>query len=201
MSTVGPDAVLALGGRLPDGIELVDSPVLGSIPQATEGTLKVFVGGSNQAYERLEPLLSAVGTPRHVGPLGSGAAVKLVVNSTLGPLMAAFGEALALADAFGLDQSLVLDILSDSALGVTARGKRSRVESGVYEPNFRLAMALKDSDLILGAAERRSLDMPVATAVRGLLAGADREGLGELDYSAVVAHIRGTPARLPDDQG
>jgi 3-hydroxyisobutyrate dehydrogenase-like beta-hydroxyacid dehydrogenase len=191
MSTIGPDAVQALAPRLPEGVELVDAPVLGSVPQATEGTLKVFVGGSAEQFERLRPLLEVLGTPRHIGPLGSGAAMKLTVNSTLGPLMAALGEALALADAFGLDQGAVMDVLADSALGVTTKGKRGRIESGVFEPNFRLDMAHKDSVLITEAAARRGVDLPVARAVRDVLAAAERQGYGDQDYSAVIAHIRG----------
>jgi 3-hydroxyisobutyrate dehydrogenase-like beta-hydroxyacid dehydrogenase len=194
MSTVGPDAIEALAPRLPEGVEMVDAPVLGSVPQATEGTLNIFVGGTGATFERLRPLLEELGRPRHVGPLGSGAAMKLTVNSTLGPMMAALGEALALADAFGLDQGMVLDVLVESALGTTTRSKRGRIESGVYEPNFRLEMALKDSVLINEAAARRGRSLPVARAVREVLAGAEREGLGDLDYSAVIAHIRGAGA-------
>jgi 3-hydroxyisobutyrate dehydrogenase-like beta-hydroxyacid dehydrogenase len=194
MSTIGPDAVSRMATKLPDGIEMVDSPVLGSVPQATDGTLKVFVGGSDEAYSRVEPLLRTLGAPRHIGPLGSGAAMKLVVNSTLGPLVGAFGEALKLGDALGLDQSAVLDVLAESSIGVTVKGKRERVVSGVYEPSFTLAMALKDSGLVLDAAERRAADLPLAETVRRLLAAAEQDGLGDLDYSALVAHIRGTPA-------
>jgi 3-hydroxyisobutyrate dehydrogenase-like beta-hydroxyacid dehydrogenase len=194
MSTIGPDAVSRMATKLPDGIEMVDSPVLGSVPQATDGTLKVFVGGSDEAYARVEPLLRTLGAPRHIGPLGSGAAMKLVVNSTLGPLVGAFGEAMKLGDALGLDQSAVLDVLAESSIGVTVKGKRERVVSGVYEPSFTLAMALKDSGLVLDAAERRAADLPLAETVRRLLAAAEQDGLGDLDYSALVAHIRGTPA-------
>ncbi|HEX9312823.1 MAG TPA: NAD(P)-dependent oxidoreductase, partial [Actinomycetota bacterium] len=61
MSTVGPDAVRDLAGRLPSGIELVDAPVLGSVREATEGALKVFAGGSDEAYERLLPLFEVLG--------------------------------------------------------------------------------------------------------------------------------------------
>lgn len=192
MSTVGPEAVRALAPDLPDGVELVDAPVLGSVPQATAGALKVFVGGSAEAFDRLRPLLETLGTPRHIGPLGSGAAMKLVVNSTLGPVVAAVGEALALGDRLGLDPSAVLDVLEGSNVGVTAKGKRSRIESGEYEANFRLSMARKDSDLI---AEASGDSLPVARVIRELLAGAEAAGFGEEDYSALVAFIREPRAR------
>jgi 3-hydroxyisobutyrate dehydrogenase-like beta-hydroxyacid dehydrogenase len=192
MSTVGPEPIRELATGLPEGVELVDAPVLGSVPQATEGTLKIFVGGSPQAYDRLRTVFDVLGSPRHIGPLGSGAAMKLVVNSTLGPVMAALGEALALADLLGLDPSTVLDVLEGSAVGTAAKGKRGRIESGEYEPNFRLALARKDSDLVTRAAGDR---LPVAHTVRQLFAEAERAGLGNLDYSAVVKLIRERVAR------
>ncbi|HZD68532.1 MAG TPA: NAD(P)-dependent oxidoreductase, partial [Actinomycetes bacterium] len=73
MSTVGPDAVSRLDSVLPDGVALLDAPVLGSISEAESGTLKIFIGGPAGAAERAMPVLSALGTPLRVGPLGSGA--------------------------------------------------------------------------------------------------------------------------------
>jgi 3-hydroxyisobutyrate dehydrogenase-like beta-hydroxyacid dehydrogenase len=197
MSTVGPEAVREVAARLSEGTLMLDAPVLGSLPEAAEGRLKVFVGGPADLYERWSPMLAAFGQPRHLGDLGSGAAMKLVVNSTLGALMTGLAEALALGDALGLDQPAMLDVLSDSAIGATARGKRSRIESGEYPPNFTLSLAAKDLGLVVEAASRAGLELRVAAAARSWLADADSAGLGALDYSAVVAHARGAPARLP----
>jgi 3-hydroxyisobutyrate dehydrogenase-like beta-hydroxyacid dehydrogenase len=198
MSTVGPDAIEALRSKLPSGVELADAPVLGSVPQATHGTLKVFFGGSEKAYARLLPLFESLGTPRRVGVLGSGAAMKLVVNSTLGPVMAAVGEALALGDLLDLDRTAVLDVLEGSAVGVAVKGKRARIESGEYEPNFKLWLAHKDSELISAASGDR---LRVARAVRELLSDAVRAGLGDLDYSALVKFIRETVTRAGPSAG
>jgi 3-hydroxyisobutyrate dehydrogenase-like beta-hydroxyacid dehydrogenase len=197
MSTVGPAAVRRIAERLPDGVDLLDAPVLGSVPQATEGTLKIFVGGEVEVFERRRPLLEAMGTPRHLGPLGSGAAMKLVANSTLGALMGGLAEALALGDALGLEEATVLDILVESPIGVTARGKRPLIESGVYGPNFKLSLAAKDLALVTDAAEEAGLQLRLAPAARSWLEEATEAGLGDLDYSAVVAHARGRPAAAP----
>ena len=194
MSTIGPDAVRALAARLPEGVDMLDAPVLGSIPQATEGTLKIFVGGDEAVFERCRPVLEAMGTPRHLGPLGAGAAMKLVANSTLGALMTGLAEALALADGLGLEEADVLDILSESPIGVTAKGKRPLIESGVYKPNFTLALAAKDLRLVIDAAEAAGVELRVAAAARSWLERADEHGLGDLDYSAVIADVRGRPA-------
>ena len=191
MSTIGPDAVRSLAAGVP---AMLDAPVLGSVPQATEGTLKIFVGGDAGVVDRCRPVLDAMGTPRHLGPLGAGAAMKLVANSILGALMGGLAEALALADAFELDEGAVLDILAESPIGVTVKGKRTFIESGVYPANFKLALAAKDLRLVTSAAESAGVELRMAAAARSWLERADEHGLGDLDYSAVIADVRGRPA-------
>ena len=97
MSTVGPAAVSRLATLLPPGTGLLDAPVLGSLLEVEAGALRIFVGGPEPLVERWTPLLSELGSPLHVGPLGSGAAAKLVANHTLFAVLTAFGEAVALA--------------------------------------------------------------------------------------------------------
>lgn len=193
MSTLGT-AIHEVAELLPEGVEAVDAPVLGTVPQAEAGTLRVFVGGSEEAFERWAPVLEAMGTPMRLGPLGAGASMKLVVNSTLGALMTAAGEALGLADALGLETEQVLDILSESPIGITVRSKRDKIESGTYPPNFKLGLAAKDLRLVVEAAESHGRELRLAPAARAWFRDADGAGLRDLDYSAVIAHIRGTPA-------
>jgi 3-hydroxyisobutyrate dehydrogenase-like beta-hydroxyacid dehydrogenase len=197
MSTVGPDAIRELAKRLRPRLHVIDAPVLGSVAQAEDGELKIFVGASADEFARWVKVLGAMGTPFHLGPLGSGASMKLVANSTLGALMTALGEALALGDRLGLDQEDVFDVLVGSPIGVTARSKRSRVTSGRYPPNFKLRLAVKDMDLVVDTATRLGLELRVAEAARSWFRDAAAKGLGEMDYSAVVALITGAPAELP----
>ncbi|HEU5002601.1 MAG TPA: NAD(P)-dependent oxidoreductase [Actinomycetota bacterium] len=198
MSTVGRDAVERVAAVLDQrGIHVIDAPVLGSLPQAREGTLKVFAGGPADQVERWRPLLECVGTVTHFGPLGSGAAMKLVANSTLVSLMSALGEALALAGSLGLDRHQVFDVLVDSPIRVTAASKRALVERGSYPPNFKLALAVKDAALVSAAATAAGLDLRLVEAARSWFEDALAAGLGEMDYSAVVARITGSPASLP----
>jgi 3-hydroxyisobutyrate dehydrogenase-like beta-hydroxyacid dehydrogenase len=195
MSTIGPDAVRRIKDRLPRDVGMIDAPVLGTVPQATDGSLKVFVGGTEEAFERVRPVLEVFGEPRRFGGPGAGAAMKLVVNATLPTIMSALGESLALADGLGLSEDAVLDVLADSAIGVTVRSKRPLIESGEYRPNFKLHLALKDAVLVQEAAEGSGRTAPVARAAQNWLRAADEAGLGELDYSAVIPHIRGRQAR------
>ncbi|MDQ3642565.1 MAG: NAD(P)-dependent oxidoreductase [Actinomycetota bacterium] len=204
MSTVGPTAVVDLGQRLNatrggEGVELLDAPVLGSVPQAQAGNLRIFVGGSEDTLARCGKVLEAMGEPVHVGPSGAGAAVKLVINSALGALMGSLGEALALGDAWGLDEAILLDALEVSPLGPTVTRKRQNIAGETYPPSFKLALARKDMALVVEVAAQAGLHLRIAHAAKDWLDEADESGLGDLDYSSVVAQIRGAPASLGDD--
>jgi 3-hydroxyisobutyrate dehydrogenase-like beta-hydroxyacid dehydrogenase len=193
MSTVGPAAVHRLRRALPDGVVLIDSPVLGSTPQAADGSLQLFVGGDAGDVERWLPLLGTFGAPTHVGPLGAGAAAKLVVNSTLGGTLALLGEALALADGLGLDRSSALDVLARSPLGGQVERRRPALESGEFPLRFRLRLAGKDLDLVTAAAGDAGIDLRVGPAARSWIGDATDAGWGDEDYSSVVAFITGAP--------
>lgn len=189
MSTIGREAVRSIARRLPAGVDLVDAPVLGSVPQATDGTLRVFVGASPDLLEHVRPVLEPMGTVIHMGGPGAGASMKLVANSTIGAAASALGEALSLSDAFGLSREQVLEILSDSHLGPIVRGKRALITSQTYPPNFKLRLAVKDLRLVDDAASRAGRDVPLVRAALSSLERAEAAGLGDQDYSAVVEAI------------
>jgi 3-hydroxyisobutyrate dehydrogenase-like beta-hydroxyacid dehydrogenase len=186
MSTVGRDAELDVAGRLPKGVEFVDSPVTGSTPRAEAGELTILVGGSEEVYERARPVLEVLGTPRRFGDLGSGAAMKLVLNSTLGAILMGIGEALALGRALGLDRAAVLDALENSYLGGMVKVKRSMLESGEFPAQFKLALAAKDLRLVEEAASR---PLSGVAAARQAFDDAERAGRGEEDYAALADHL------------
>jgi 3-hydroxyisobutyrate dehydrogenase/2-hydroxy-3-oxopropionate reductase len=191
MSTSGPAAVARLASVLNPATPFVDAPVLGSLPEAESGTLTIFVGGDDDVVERCTPLLEHLGTPMHVGGLGAGAAAKLVANSTLIAVIAALGEALALADALGLERDVAFQVLGTTALASQAERRREAIESGDFPPRFKLELALKDAGLVEEAAEAAGVELRVAAAARTWLADAERAGLGDRDYAAVLAEILG----------
>lgn len=191
MSTVGPEEVSSVAARLPAGVRMVDAPVRGSVPEATAGRLAIYVGADSSDFERVAPILAPLGTLHHVGGPGAGAATKVVVNSTLGAVIAAFGEALALGDTLGLGRPVLLDVLAESAIGSTVRAKRANVTSGRYPPSFKLSLALKDLRLVNETAGRAGRHLQVAAASQGWLEEAAKAGAGDLDYSAVIATITG----------
>ncbi|HEX9458307.1 MAG TPA: NAD(P)-dependent oxidoreductase [Thermoanaerobaculia bacterium] len=190
MSTVGSDEVRSAAARLPEGTSLVDAPVRGSVPQATSGRLEVFVGATDQDYERVRPILELLGTVRHAGGPGSGAAMKLVANLVLGAAIVTLGEALALGDALDLNSGLVLDVLADSPIGPIVRAKRANVESEDFTPSFKLRHAAKDLRLVTEAAAARRRELRQAKANRAWLDDSAGRGAADLDFSVVVATIR-----------
>ena len=191
MSTVGPPAIAQLSEGMPARASLLDVPVLGSLPQAESGTLKLFAGGDDAAFERARPLLEALGEPLRTGPLGSGAAAKLVANATLVGTIALLGETLALADALGLSRETVWEVLAATPLDAQAERRRPAVDSGEYPPRFRLSLGRKDAELVQAAAAEAGLELPALEAARAHLAAAEAAGLGDEDYSAVLKHIVG----------
>jgi 3-hydroxyisobutyrate dehydrogenase/2-hydroxy-3-oxopropionate reductase len=187
MSTVGPADVARLASSLPEGVELLDAPVLGSLTEAEGGTLRVFAGGSPDLVEKWTPMLSSLGQVLHVGTMGAGTAAKLVANSTLLGALSVLGEALALAQKLGLSTEATFEVLSATPLAAQAERRREAFEADDYPVRFVLALALKDAELISAAAE--GVDLKVAGAVRDWFAEAVEKGAGEDDYSSILAHI------------
>ena len=188
MSTVGPDSTSRLAALLP-AEALLDSPVLGSVAEVESGTLSVFLGGAPEPVEHWLPVLSMLGTVFHLGPVGAGTAAKLVANTTLVGVIGTLGEALALAERLGLSRDAAFEVLGKTALAGQADRRRSAVESGEYPPRFALYLARKDADLILEAAAKKGLELRLTKAADEWLAEAENAGLGDKDYSAVLARI------------
>jgi 3-hydroxyisobutyrate dehydrogenase len=190
MSTVGPAADREVRERLPEEIDMIDAPVLGSIGRAESGELTIVAGGTERAYERAREILEAMGRPRRVGDLGAGASLKLVMNSTFGPLLVAIGEGLALGRALGLDERIVLDAMEGGYVGPLLRPKRDMIETGHYPAQFKLSLAAKDLALADDAARRAGVELRGVERARRLLQQATSAGLGDQDYLALVAFLK-----------
>jgi 3-hydroxyisobutyrate dehydrogenase/2-hydroxy-3-oxopropionate reductase len=124
-----------------------------------------------------------------VGGLGAGTAAKLVANSTLFGTLGVLAEALALADALQLSRTIAFEVLAATPLAAQAERRRAAIESGEYPPRFALSLARKDADLIAAAAGAVEIELRLAAAARAWLAQAERDGAGDLDYSAMIAHV------------
>jgi 3-hydroxyisobutyrate dehydrogenase-like beta-hydroxyacid dehydrogenase len=191
MSTVGPIAIRWLASALPPNTGLLDAPVLGSLSEAESGTLLVFVGGPRRLVKRWIPLFAELGSVLVAGPLGSGAAAKLVANATLIGSLTLLGETIALADRMGLGRELTMDILASTPLSLASKRRRGQLETGEFPLRFRLALARKDAELIQETAAAAHVDARVLAAAAAWFADAEEAGLGDEDYSSVLRRIIG----------
>lgn len=202
-TTVGPDAarqVAVVLRRL--GLRYLEAPVVGSVQPAQAGTLGVLAGGDAADYAAAEPLLRLWGDPeriRLVGPIGSGNALKVVLNLTLGVAMAGIAEARRLGADLGLDAAAVLDGLAAGPLGATVAAKRGMLESGQFQPAaFSLELLAKDLTLAVEAG-RRPLPVTQAAlraAVETVAAGHGGDDMAGLAADRLGPHaIRSRPTR------
>lgn len=168
-STIGPAAVAEVEKELPEGVTLIDAPVMGSVDRAASGELSLMVGGE---ADPVMPLLELFGTVNRTGATGTGAALKLVLINAVVNGVTVIGEAMALADALGLPEEQVKRAMAASPLaGIAGRA----FAEGAYYP---IRLAAKDVSLAAGATS-----LPIATLVHDRLTAypdAADEDLGQI---------------------
>lgn len=194
LSTVTPDTIRSLEAPArAAGLGLLDLPVSGSVATAESGQLTLMVGGDANDLERARPALTPLAkTIVHVGPLGSGAAMKLAVNTVIFGLNEALAEGLVLAEAAGVGREVAYDVIATSAAGAPFVGykRASFIDPDGTPTAFALDLADKDLRLIGALAERVGVPMPQATSnLEGIRAAAVALG-GQRDFSSVASHLR-----------
>ena len=140
MSTISPATsrdIASLGTQL--RIHVLDVAISGSTPAAERGELILFAGGNPNVFEAATPLFGVFAKKFfHIGPSGAGTTMKLVVNAILGTEMQVIAEAAALGEKSGLNRSVLLDVLSQTAVIAPAHlGKLGRAALDDYGPQFR----------------------------------------------------------------
>lgn len=198
MSTIGPAAAEAIGGRLGErGLAFVDAPVTGSSPAAEAGRLTIMAGGERADVERAMPAFEAMGRlVRHVGPLGHGQRVKLVNNAVAIANTIVAGQALLAGSALGLDLDAVVEVLSAGAGGsAVLELKAGPMREHDYAVLFKTAHMLKDVEHCLDAVGAAGVPFPAAAEAREILAEAVGRGFGEADYAAVIEVLEGLAGR------
>jgi 3-hydroxyisobutyrate dehydrogenase len=167
------------------GLRLVDAPVLGTKGPAQQGELVVFASGPEDLHERLAPIFDVVGKRTlWVGAAGAGTRLKLAVNTWIMSVVEGAAETLALAEALGLDPTLVLEADADGPLDLPyLRNKGTMMIERSFEPAFKLALAAKDARCVAEAAQQFDVDLPLVTAVAARLEEAVAEH-GDKDIAA-----------------
>jgi 3-hydroxyisobutyrate dehydrogenase len=191
MSTVHPvtsQELSKLGSQR--GLEVLDVTISGSTPTAENGLLTLFGGGNKERFDTGESIFRVIAKKYfYLGPNGSGATMKLVVNTMLGIGMQAIAEAVALGEKAGLDRNRMLDVLSQTAVVAPAHvGKLQRAMSRDYSPQFPIRLMNKDFGLILELASTVGARMPAAGAAFEINARQSDEG-AEQDFSAVILQM------------
>jgi 3-hydroxyisobutyrate dehydrogenase-like beta-hydroxyacid dehydrogenase len=191
MSTVYPETsqeLTRIGSE--HGVDVLDVTISGSTPAAEKGELTLFGGGDQECFAAAEPIFRAVARKYfYLGPSGSGATMKLVVNALLGIGMQAIAESVALGEKAGLDRHRLLEVLSYTAVVAPAHlGKLQRAMKGDYSPQFPLRLMNKDFGLIFDLASSLGVRMPATAAAFEI--NARQSDLGEeQDFSAVILQM------------
>jgi 3-hydroxyisobutyrate dehydrogenase len=169
------------------GCGFMDAPVTGTKPHAASGELLFLVGGAAEALDAARPVFAVLGRDTvHLGPVGSGALMKLINNFVCGVQAASFGEAVSMIDAGGLDRAKALSILTGGAPGSgIVKRVAERVATNDFTPNFALHWMAKDLTYALREASDKGLSLQTATAALAIFQNAIAEGYGEEDFSAV----------------
>jgi 3-hydroxyisobutyrate dehydrogenase-like beta-hydroxyacid dehydrogenase len=172
------------------GVNVLDVTMSGSTPTAEQGALTLFGGGDEECFNAAGAIFRAIAQKySYLGPSGSGATMKLVVNTLLGIGMQAIAEAVALGENAGLNRNRLLDVLSQTAVVAPAHlGKLRRAMSGDYSPQFPLRLMHKDFGLILNLAAAVCAQMPTTQAAFQVNSAQMAHG-DDQDFSAVILQM------------
>jgi len=208
MSTSVPevaDRVRTLAG--PRHVAVLDAPVSGMASGARTGTLQIFVGGEPATYQRVRPLLEAMGDPDrilHVGGNGAGYTVKLMINLLWFGHLAATAEVLTVGVRAGVDLAMLRKCLlaSPAASNFLERDVLPVLERGDYDDSFALALACKDLGLAVDLARQTGVPAEVSALVEQIYRRARAQygdSGGEMLPIKLLEDITSTPLRLPQE--
>jgi 3-hydroxyisobutyrate dehydrogenase len=208
MSTSVPevaDQVRALAG--PRQVAVLDAPVSGMSVGAKAGTLQIFVGGDAAVFDRVRPLLTAMGDPDriiHVGGNGAGYTVKLMLNLLWFSHLAATAEVLTVGVRAGVDLGMLRNCLlaSPAASYFLERDVLSVLERGDYDDSFALALACKDLGLAVDLARQVGVPAEVSALVEQIYRRARAQygdTGGEMLPIKLLEDLTGTALRLPQE--
>jgi 3-hydroxyisobutyrate dehydrogenase-like beta-hydroxyacid dehydrogenase len=201
MSTVLPDSIRSVEDAVrATGSGILDAPVSGSVSLAESGGLTLMVGGAETDLARARPVLESLSKAIfHLGPLGSGAVMKLAVNTVIFGLNGALAEGLVLAEASGVDRALAYDVIATGAAGAPYVGyKRAQfVDPDGAPVAFSLALTEKDLRLITETAAGLGQPLPQTEVNLELVRAASSDDRAGRDLASIAAELRARRAGAP----
>ena len=185
-STIDPNSTRKIGFHATQhGVEMLDAPVGGGVPNAIKGNLIMLVGGKEATLEECRDILMTVGNRIiHVGPLGSGETLKLINNMMMGIYLFALVEGFSLAKKSGLDEEKLMTMLRENLLSFFER-HTTNIRKKDFQPGFRIKLGHKDLRLAADMANSIGAPIPFGALVKEMLQMAANKGLGEFDWTAV----------------
>lgn len=190
LSTINPASTDKIANVLNDaGMRFVDSPIGRLASHADAGESLFMVGGTDEDFAHVKPMLEAMGTSiTHCGLAGTGIRTKLINNYLAITSCQMNAEALALTQRFGLDLDRTLDVIHGTTAtnGQLKLNLATKVLTGDIEPGFQIDLAHKDLSLVLDAANANHVPMTIGAAARESLSQARSRGWGSKDFSALL---------------
>lgn len=193
MGTISPEQSRALSDKfMARGADYFEAPVLGSIPEATEGKLIVMVGSTPSQFADYQAIFAALGSEIvHVGGIGTAAALKLAMNQLIGALTTAFSVSLGYVQAQQVPVDSFMSVVRASALYAKTYDKKlSRMlDRDFSKPNFPTKHLLKDMELLKTSAEPAGISIQSLAGIIDIIKRAVDMGLAETDYSALFQAV------------
>jgi 3-hydroxyisobutyrate dehydrogenase-like beta-hydroxyacid dehydrogenase len=193
MGTISPEQSREIAARVvAAGGDYLESPVLGSLPEARKGGLIVMAGGPEPLYQTCLEVLQCLGEQvQHIGPVGQGAAMKLAMNQLIATLTAAFSLSLGLVRAEGVDVEQFMGLLRESTLYAKTFDKKltKMLEHNYTRPNFPLKHLIKDLALFRQVAEKNGMEFSIPQAMLEVFEKGAAAGYSDEDYSALYEAI------------
>ena len=190
-STVSPETSAELNRALAaKGVTHLDTPMLGSQPQAVSGEIFFIVGGDQAKVATIAPYLDVMGKLHmYVGPSAAGNRVKLIHNGLGAVTAVAVAEALAMCVQSGVDRDIFYDVVCKGggmAYGTYFDRRAKRIFDGDFSPTFMAELMLKDAGLALDLARAAKVPTPMLEETKRTYAEAVENGWGKEDFSAVT---------------
>ena len=191
MSSINPIASKEIAAELAKhGVDMLDAPVSGGEPKAIDGTLSFMVGGKQEAYDRVEPILLKMGASVvRCGEVGAGNTTKLANQIIVACNIQALAEALTLSQKAGVDPNLVFAAIRGGLAGSTVMdAKAPMMISGNDTPGFRINLHIKDLNNALDCAHSVGAPLPMTASVQEIMQYLASNGLGACDHSAIAQY-------------
>jgi 3-hydroxyisobutyrate dehydrogenase-like beta-hydroxyacid dehydrogenase len=190
-STVSPEATLEVSRAMAaKGVTHMDTPMLGSQPQAVSGEIFFIVGGDKGMVDRIKPYLEIMGKLHmYVGGSAMGNRVKLIHNGLAAVTSAAVAEALAVCVQSGVDPYTFYDVVRNGggmAYGTYFERRAKRIFDGEFSPTFMCELMRKDAGLALALARSSKVPTPILEETKRTYDEAVDAGWGKEDFSAVT---------------